>query len=143
MRSATAERRAACASGIGLAQKIALRRHAPATAPCGGRLRRVRRNRGMERRGRQRGAVANALQQVGLGGLQRDQAAEHVQHVEQFGCVLRQPAGRLDLAERRGLAAVADEGTLIASGLVVETSTLGGRGARRQRRRIGVVRASR
>ena len=55
---------------------------------------------------------ADAAEQGRLRRLQVDQPTQHVQHVEQLGRVLGQPAVGLDVAQRRGLAAVADERAL-------------------------------
>src|SRR5205814_1703748 len=43
--------------------------------------------------------LADTRQQVGLLRLERNQPAQHVQHVEQFRGVFRQPAIRLNLAQ--------------------------------------------
>lgn len=90
-------------SGFLAAQQIALRRDVAGTATCGGRLRCFRQNRGLQSRTGQSGATAYAVQEIGLCCLQRDKATEHVQHVEQFGRVARQPAGRLDVTDGEGV----------------------------------------
>ena len=56
------------------------------------------------------GSGENALQQIGLGVFQRDETAQHMQNIDQFGCVFGQPAVGLDLTQRRGRAPVPDDG---------------------------------
>lgn len=57
-------------------------------------------------------AGADTFEQICLSRFQFDQAAKHVQDVEQLGRVFGQPSLRLDIAERRGCATVADLRTL-------------------------------
>lgn len=65
-----------------------------------------------ERLGAEEKTVADAGQQIGLSRFEGDQPAEHVQEVDQVGGVFREPALGLDLVERRGRAATADDRAL-------------------------------
>ena len=54
------------------------------------------------------GPVDNLVQKRSLLRLQFHQKPKHVDYIEQLGRIFRQPVVRLDLAERRRRAAVAD-----------------------------------
>ena len=55
-------------------------------------------------------AVANALQESGLSGFERDQATKDVEHVHQLLGVLSEPTVGLNSLKRRRWAPIADDG---------------------------------
>ena len=70
--------------------------------------------------GAHQGAVANAAQEIGLAGFERDQATEDVEHVYQLRGVLGDPAVGLDPFERGRRAPVADDGPGAVAAAVAE-----------------------
>ena len=84
------------------------RQRFPRLTPVAG-LRRRQRPGGRQRRVVDEAAGENLLEQRGLLRLQGDEAAEHVEEVDQVAGVLGEPMVGLDVAERRGRAAVADD----------------------------------
>lgn len=75
---------------------------------------------GRDRRGVDPWSGADALTVVRLPGLQEDQAAEHVQRIEEAGRVLGQPVIGLNLAQGRRWLAVADDRALAVLAAVAE-----------------------
>ena len=65
-------------------------------------------------------AGADAFEQIRLGRLQRDQAPQDVQHIQQFGRIFGRPRIGLNIAERRGRATVADLRTISVAAPVAE-----------------------
>jgi hypothetical protein len=67
--------------------------------------------------------VENLIEKIGLVGLQGDEAAEHVEKVDQVAGIFVRPVVGLDVAERGGRTAVADNRARAVAFPVGEYST--------------------